>query len=130
MFNAKARMPAHEPQPVAPARPYSRLRGLALALLVALSVALLGSCGGGGGGGAAVGVDRATFARGLVEGRRVTDAQAQCVTDFVFANYDPHEIRLLHDDGLQALPSPRWGAYAHSMLTCLFHDELAGAAPR
>ena len=116
-------MPAHELRPVAPARPYSRLRGAVSALV--LTVALVTACGGGNGG-----IDRATFARGLVEKQRVTGAQAQCVTDFVFANYDASEIRLLHDVGLQGLPSPRWGAYAHSMLGCLFHDELAGAAPR
>ena len=120
-------MSAHEPWPVAPARPYSRLRGALPAVVLVLTVALLSACGGGGGSG---GVDRATFARGLVEQQQVTDAQAQCVTDFVFRNYNASEIRLLHDDGLRALPSPRWGAYAHSMLGCLFHDELAGAAPR
>jgi len=85
-----------------------------------LFLASAAACGRGGG------VDQRDFERSLAERERITSEQARCVGRYVFAAYTDAEIRQIRADGFTSLSSPRWAEYGHAMVTCLFHDELAG----
>ena len=76
-------------------------------------------------------VGRHDFEVRLVEREKITDDQARCVSDYVYAGYEPAAIQVIYDKGLTSLPSPLWSEYAHAMVACLFHDELVpGSTPR
>jgi hypothetical protein len=104
-----------------PGRRRGRARGLSLLGLLLLLLLASSACGRGGGG-----VDGRSFERSLVERERISSEQARCVSRYVFAAYADDEIRQIVDDGIASLPSPRWAEYGHAVVTCLFHDELAG----
>jgi hypothetical protein len=99
--------------------------GLAAVLLVVLVIALAGACGAGPDAtGSSPSVERRSFEARLVERDRITDEQAQCVSDYVYAGYQPEEIRVIYDEDFTALPKNRWNEYGHAMVGCLFHDQL------
>jgi hypothetical protein len=98
--------------------------GTLLALVVAFALALTACGRGANDGNGAEGLDRTTFERDLIAREHITAVQARCVTRYTYATYRPAEVRVIHDHGFTALPSPRWTEYAHALVGCLFHDEL------
>lgn len=91
-----------------------RCAGVALA-----ATALVASCGAD----ATATVDEDRFAAAMIEEFGATEEQAQCITDYVFEDYDAAEIEVLVDDGMAALPQARWEPYLNASAACLTHDE-------
>lgn len=68
-------------------------------------------------------VDRTEFAASMVERFAATEAQARCITDYVFDDYDAAEIEVLVDEGMGALPQARWSGYLNAAAACITHDQ-------
>lgn len=75
---------------------------------------------------AAPAVDRGEFAARLAERTDIAADQASCVTDEIYAQYDPEEVALLHDEGLASLQPARWSFYVQAFAGCVLAD---GEAP-
>jgi hypothetical protein len=70
-------------------------------------------------------IEPAAFQQRLVDRERITPGQARCVGDQVFGAYDDAAIRTISEQGVIALPSPRWAPYTYAMVECVMGDELA-----
>lgn len=106
----------------------SRFAVLALVSGLAVAGLALTSCRSGdpvAGSGPAT-IDRSTFAARVIEREKVTEQQAQCVTDYVFAGYQAEDIRVIYEQDFTILPSSKWGEYGHALVGCTLHDELVG----
>lgn len=97
------------------------MRPLAAALGVAIVLWIAPACGAGGG------VARDDFEAELVDRERITDDEAGCVGDYVYDAYTDGEIELLHESGINDLPSGRWAEYMHAMVACTMHDDLVAS---
>jgi hypothetical protein len=93
--------------------------GLILAAALSLGVA---ACSDGG----SSAPDPAAVQRALIDREGLTAAEAGCVTRFLEDGYEDDALQLLVDEGIESLPSPLWGEYVISMLTCTMGDELTG----
>jgi hypothetical protein len=80
-----------------------------------LATTLLVGCGGGDG---VAPVPRADFVGEMAERYATGEAEATCIADYVYDEYDRGEIRVLYDDGVQALPQARWDAFLQSVIGC------------
>ena len=70
-----------------------------------------------------VSVGPGEFTDAMVERFGASEAQADCITTYVFEDYDDAEIRVLVDDGMAALPQARWSAYLNATASCITHDQ-------
>jgi hypothetical protein len=76
-------------------------------------------------------VDQAQVQRFLIDEEGLSAADAGCVSDLLAEGYDDATRAVLVDEGLEGLPSPLWGEYVISMISCTMGDELTapGTAP-
>jgi hypothetical protein len=93
-----------------------RLRSGATLLLL---VALAAGCGGDG----EARVSEAEFTGTMIDRFGATEDQAECITHYVFADYAADEIDLLAEEGMGALPQPRWGPYLNASAACITVDQ-------
>ena len=63
----------------------------------------------------------------MVVRERISDAQARCVSRYVFAAYDAQQIAVIETKGITALASPFWAEYGHAFLACTLYDEVVRA---
>lgn len=90
-----------------------------MAATVAVLGLLLSACGDE----AEPSLGRGEFSDTMVERFGATDTQADCITDYVFDEYDADEIQVLVDEGMGALPQARWSAYLNAAASCITHDQ-------
>lgn len=112
---------ASEPSPDSPisfgGTPRRARRGRLPLTLTLLAVLLPAACGGDDHTGSSP--DRAEFSTAMTELYGASDDQADCITRYVFDDYDPAEIETIQADGVDALPLGRWDAYFHTVIACL-----------
>ncbi len=71
----------------------------------------------------AAGIDERRFESVMQERFGATEAQARCITAYVFDRYDQGDIEVLVDDGMAALPQARWEPYLNASIACLTYDQ-------
>ena len=76
---------------------------------------ILAACGGD----EPAGVDRETFRAGIEERYDASPAEAACITDEVYADYDDAAIDRLHEEGPTALSQALWDPYFYAVIGCL-----------
>ncbi|OWY63399.1 hypothetical protein B7486_53350 [cyanobacterium TDX16] len=82
---------------------------------------LLAACAAGGG----ADVPRDAFRDRLVERDGIAPAEAECVTDAVYAVASPEGIELLHRSALREQPPlADQQAYTYAMVRCALVDDL------
>lgn len=88
--------------------------------LVAGTAALVAvglGCSGDGGSGRDP--DPQAFAETVAARHGASATEAECITDFVFADYADDEIERIADEGITSLSLARWDAYFYSVVACL-----------
>ena len=73
------------------------------------------------------GPDQQRFEAVVQERLGATDAQAACISDYVFDAYEPSEIDVLIEEGMPALPQARWEPYLTAAIACVTHDQTLGS---
>jgi len=89
--------------------------------LVALAALLLAGCGDGSEEDAP---ERGDVASALVERERLSRAEADCVTDYLFEDWGEAQLRRFLDDGILGLSPREWEGYPQAMLACVHGDDL------
>lgn len=103
-----------------------RSSGWSRTTVVALAV-LLTACSSGGADG--TGISRDAFTEAMQDRFGIDAARAECITTYVFEDYDPAEVLVLADGGMAALPQARWEPYLNASAACITHDEPLPGVP-
>jgi len=85
---------------------------------VAAVALLLASCGGDD-----AELPRERFVERTRERYDADPAEALCITDHVYDDYDRAAVRAIYDDGITSLTKDLWDPYFYSVITCLTADE-------
>lgn len=72
-------------------------------------------------------VSRSDFEARTQQVQGADDGEARCIADYVYAEYEPQDIRTIHDEGISGLPLGQWDPYFHSVIGCLVADGQDGS---